>query len=77
MKTNGKANDSANVFNLQVNKTKSTCPIGQIVGKRNITQSKTPVFSCEGGCIRGEIARQAANFPLGLRPQPAMQVNLS
>ncbi len=62
MKTAEKVNDSTKIFNLQVNKTKSTCPIGQTVGNRNMAQSKIPVLSCEGGCIRGEIARQAANL---------------
>jgi hypothetical protein len=37
------------------------CPIGEITGKKNISESKIPVISCEGACIRGEIARLAAN----------------
>lgn len=38
------------------------CPIGETVGNDNIAKAKTPVLSCEGACIRGEIARQAANI---------------
>ncbi|UCD90034.1 MAG: hypothetical protein JSW04_00920, partial [Desulfobacterales bacterium] len=44
------------------NTTNSNCPIGEITGKKNISESKTPVLSCEGACIRGEIARLAANI---------------
>jgi uncharacterized metal-binding protein len=54
--------DSTQIIKLQVNKTKGTCPIGQTIGNRNMAQGKIPVLSCEGGCIRGEIARQAANL---------------
>ena len=43
------------------NTTNSSCPIGEIVGKKNIGESNIPVLSCEGACIRGEIARLAAN----------------
>jgi uncharacterized metal-binding protein len=32
------------------------------VGQENIDGGKIPVFSCEGACIRGEIARLAANM---------------
>jgi uncharacterized metal-binding protein len=54
--------DSANSFAVEVQKTDGHCPIGETVGKRNIEQEKIPVLSCEGGCIRGEIARLAANM---------------
>ena len=43
------------------NTTNSSCPIGEIIGKKNISESNIPVLSCEGACIRGEIARLAAN----------------
>jgi uncharacterized metal-binding protein len=43
------------------NSTNGICPIGEIVGKKNISESNIPVLSCEGACIRGEIARLAAN----------------
>jgi hypothetical protein len=54
--------DSANSFAVEVQKTDGHCPIGETVGKRNIEQERIPVLSCEGGCIRGEIARLAANM---------------
>jgi hypothetical protein len=47
---------------INVDTTKAICPIGEIVGKKNISESKIPVLSCEGACIRGEIARLAANI---------------
>lgn len=47
---------------LTVEKTEGHCPIGEIVGQENIDTKMIPVFSCEGACIRGEIARKAANL---------------
>ncbi len=47
---------------IKVQRTDGHCPIGETVGKRNIEEGKIPVLSCEGGCIRGEIARQAASM---------------
>ena len=47
---------------VNVDRTKGSCPIGEITGKKNISESKIPVISCEGACIRGEIARLAANI---------------
>jgi uncharacterized metal-binding protein len=49
-------------FTLQVEETKNRCPIGEAIGERNIAEGKTPVLSCEGACIRGEIARLAATM---------------
>lgn len=49
-------------FSLEVEGTQKSCPTGETVGKKNVTEGKIPVFSCEGGCIRGEIARLAANL---------------
>jgi len=46
---------------VKVDTTNASCPIGEITGKKNISESKIPVISCEGACIRGEIARLAAN----------------
>ncbi len=54
-KTNG-------VFRLDVTDTEKTCPIGEKIGKQNLDEGKIPVISCEGACIRGEIARVAANL---------------
>ncbi len=55
-------NDAKPNFSLEVEETDKTCPVGQKVGKKNMTEGKIPVLSCEGGCIRGEIARVAANL---------------
>lgn len=49
-------------FSIEIESTSAVCPIGQKVGKRNLEERKIPVLSCEGGCIRGEIARLAANL---------------
>lgn len=53
---------SDSTFSLEVEGTESKCPIGEIVGNRNMAEGKIPVLSCEGACIRGEIARLAANM---------------
>lgn len=50
------------VFSLEITKTDKKCPIGEKVGKQNLEEGKIPVISCEGACIRGEIARVAANL---------------
>ena len=49
-------------FSLTVEATRGSCPIGETVGNQNMEEGKIPVFSCEGACIRGEIARVAANL---------------
>ena len=49
-------------FSLDVQEVTGLCPAGEVWAKRNIAEKKIPVFSCEGPCIRGEIARLAANF---------------
>lgn len=36
---------------IQLNTTDAVCPIGEFTGKRNISESKIPVLSCEGACI--------------------------
>ena len=53
---------SAKSLAVEITKTDAHCPIGETVGKRNIEEGTVPVLSCEGGCIRGEIARLAANM---------------
>ncbi len=50
------------VFTLAVTDTDRKCEVGEKVGYQNIQAKKTPVISCEGACIRGEIARLAANI---------------
>lgn len=54
--------DSEGRFAIDVQATANRCPIGETVGERNIAEGRIPVLSCEGGCIRGEIARVAANM---------------
>lgn len=49
-------------FSVAVQGVKGFCPAGEAYAKRNISEGKIPVLSCEGPCIRGEIARLAANF---------------
>ncbi len=49
-------------FALTVDDTKAVCAIGETAGKRSIDEKKIPVISCEGACIRGEIARLAAHL---------------
>lgn len=47
---------------LEVTPIDKVCKAGEEFGRKCITEGKIPVFSCEGGCIKGEIARQAANL---------------
>ncbi len=47
---------------IEVSTTRAVCPIGERTGQKNHRELKIPVLSCEGACIRGEIARLAANM---------------
>jgi uncharacterized metal-binding protein len=49
-------------FTVQVDGVKGVCPAGEAWAEQMIAQKKTPVLSCEGPCVRGDIARRAANF---------------
>ncbi|MBI2868524.1 MAG: hypothetical protein HYX96_01710 [Chloroflexi bacterium] len=49
-------------FSVDVSSIKGVCPVGEAYAKQNIIDKKVPVLSCEGACIRGEIARIAANI---------------
>jgi uncharacterized metal-binding protein len=49
-------------FTLDVEGVRGVCPAGEVYAKQNHAEGKIPVFSCEGPCIRGEIARLAANL---------------
>jgi uncharacterized metal-binding protein len=55
-------NQAQTNFSIEVENTRNRCPIGETIGNRNITEARIPVLSCEGACIRGEIARLAANL---------------
>lgn len=49
-------------FAVNVQGVKGLCPAGEVYAKQQMQERTIPVFSCEGGCIRGEIARLAANL---------------
>jgi len=49
-------------FTLDVQGVKGFCPAGEVYSKQQIAKKSIPVLSCEGPCIRGEIARLAANL---------------
>lgn len=55
-------NNSTPDFSLGVEGVRGSCPAGEVYARRNIEKKRIPVFSCEGPCIRGEIARLAANM---------------
>ncbi len=49
-------------FSLEVQGVTGSCPVGERYAKEQIEKKTIPVLSCEGPCIRGEIARLAANM---------------
>jgi len=49
-------------FSIEIEGTSGHCPAGEKRGGENILRKAVPVLSCEGACIRGEIARTAANI---------------
>ena len=55
-------------FTIEVKDTENRCPVGETIGNRNIAEGRVPVLSCEGACIRGEIARLAANMVAKEKP---------
>lgn len=55
-------NKSNTSFSIEVEAIDRTCPVGERVGNENLSEGKIPVISCEGACIRGEIARLIANI---------------
>jgi uncharacterized metal-binding protein len=58
-------------FSLEVQGVKGLCPAGEAYAKEQIAKKTTPVFSCEGPCIRGDIARLAANVVANEVPELA------
>ena len=48
-------------FSMKVQGVKGLCPAGEAYAQAQMQKRTIPVLSCEGGCIRGEIARLAAN----------------
>ena len=63
--------ESTSDFTLEVEGIKGVCPAGEVYSNQSIADKKIPVFSCEGPCIRGEIARLAANLVAHEVPQLA------
>ncbi|HEX3035326.1 MAG TPA: putative zinc-binding protein [Thermodesulfobacteriota bacterium] len=61
-------NKSIPNFYVEVEGVKGVCPAGENWAKQNMIEKKTPVLSCEGPCIRGEIARLAANIVAKEKP---------
>ncbi len=53
---------SSSAFSLDIDGVTGLCPAGEKHAQENIAEGKIPVLSCEGPCIRGEIARLAANI---------------
>jgi uncharacterized metal-binding protein len=49
-------------FSIQVDGVKGVCPAGEKWAEQNILNKRIPVVSCEGPCVRGDIARLAANI---------------
>jgi hypothetical protein len=49
-------------FTLQVDGVKGVCPTGEAWAEQQILEKKIPVLACEGPCVRGDIARRAANI---------------
>jgi uncharacterized metal-binding protein len=49
-------------FTLNVQGVKGACPAGEKYAKEQLAAGTIPVLTCEGPCIRGEIARLAGNM---------------
>ena len=59
---------STSDFSLEVEGVQGVCPAGERWAEQQIAEARIPVFSCEGPCIRGEIARLAANLVAKEKP---------
>ena len=53
---------TSETFKLKVTGIDKVCSVGEVYGRQCQKEGEIPVFSCEGGCIKGEIARQTANL---------------
>jgi len=49
-------------FTVPVDGVKGVCPAGEAWAEQGILQKRIPVLSCEGPCVRGDIARRAADI---------------
>jgi hypothetical protein len=59
-------------FLVAVEGVKGYCRAGEAYANRNIAEKKIPVLASEGPCIRGEIARLAANLVAREMPSYAL-----
>lgn len=64
------------VQTIEVKLTEQRCERGDAYAEKHFTTpAKTPLLSCEGICLRGEIARQAANLiAFELAPDQAVRI---
>jgi len=53
---------SVEKIELSIENVAGLCPAGEVFAAKRAAEGAIPVFSCEGPCIRGEIARLAANI---------------
>lgn len=49
-------------FSLDVQAVKGLCPAGEAYARQQVAAKTIPVLTCEGPCIRGDIARLAGNL---------------
>jgi uncharacterized metal-binding protein len=49
-------------FTVKVDGVNQVCPTGEVWAEQNMVDKKIPVLACEGPCVRGDIARRAANM---------------
>lgn len=54
-------NTDSPTFDIEVEETNLVCPVGVKYADQQMRDGTIPVLCCEGPCIRGEIARQAAH----------------
>jgi uncharacterized metal-binding protein len=59
---------SKSTFQIEIEQTAGLCPAGERYALQHLHERHIPVLSCEGPCIRGEIARQAAHRVASQRP---------
>jgi uncharacterized metal-binding protein len=61
---------------IRIESTKNVCPMCEGYAKRH-AEKPVAVMSCEGACLRGEIARRAANILCGsLAPEKTVRICL-
>lgn len=61
-------NNASPDFSVAVDGIAGFCPSGEKWAEENIARKAIPVLSCEGPCIRGEIARLTANIVAKAEP---------